>query len=58
MMRINIAGYASCGYYMRAKNALVGLASIFPNKISAEVMERKCCIHPSSLVFRRSLGAF
>lgn len=36
---INIAGYPTCGFYRKAKAALTGLTTIFPDKYDVEVKE-------------------
>jgi hypothetical protein len=38
---LNLAGFASCGAYQQAKNALKGLSVIFPNRFSVNIDERK-----------------
>jgi hypothetical protein len=36
---IRIAGFTSCGFYRRARDALLGLSIIFPDKYSVQVQE-------------------
>ena len=35
----HVAGYVTCGYYTKAKNAVTGLAILFPTKIVATIQE-------------------
>ena len=35
----HVAGYVTCGYYTKAKNAVTGLATLFPTKIVATIQE-------------------
>lgn len=37
--QFHVAGFASCGFYQRAKNAITGLALLFPHKITATIQE-------------------
>mmetsp|Transcript_19809 Transcript_19809/g.19137 ORF Transcript_19809/g.19137 Transcript_19809/m.19137 type:complete len:605 (-) Transcript_19809:210-2024(-) len=37
--QFHVAGFASCGFYQRAKNAITGLALLFPHKLTATIKE-------------------
>jgi hypothetical protein len=42
MLRIlNVSGFSSCGAFQQAKDALKGLAIIFPKQFQVNVNERK-----------------
>ena len=37
---IRIAGFVTCGFYRRARDALLGLSIIFPDKYSVQIIEK------------------
>lgn len=38
---LNLSGFKTCGAYQQAKTALSGLTTIFPNRFSVNINERK-----------------
>lgn len=51
--RINIAGWSACGFYKKAKVALTGLETIFPDKFSVTVNEL-----PDRTAYREWLASY
>lgn len=51
----HVAGYVTCGFYTRARNAITGLATLFPTKIVATIQECTssvtCIDLESSIIF-------
>jgi len=41
MIRFNVAGWTACGAFAQAKKVVTGMASLFPQRLSVDVLEHQ-----------------